>query len=412
MATIAAYMSPSIGHLYPFVGVLLELQARGHRIHFRTLRREVPRMRALGFEVDAIDPRLERVELDDWRARPVQENMLGMVATLCERAEFGAPDLRSLLESCQPDLVITDINAWGASTAAEASGLPWVALSPYTPFVRSAAAPPAGPGFRPAGGALGRVRDAAARRLMLDPVERVTVRRRNELRARLEGLPPLESGDAHLRRAPVTLVATAEPLEYRHHDWEPDLQLVGDVSWEPPTAMPEWFDEIEGPIVLVTTSGEFQRDSDIVCAAFQALADEPVTVIATMPAGIPPGIQVPANGRLTEFLPHGPVLDRAVCAITHGGLGVTLKALARGVPVVAVPWARDQFEVAARIEHAGAGVRVPRRALSPRRLRDAVAEARGMRAGADAVAVGIAAAGGAARAASIVEQHLGERVAP
>ena len=38
MAVIAAYMSPSIGHLYPFVGVLLELQARGHRIHFRTLR--------------------------------------------------------------------------------------------------------------------------------------------------------------------------------------------------------------------------------------------------------------------------------------------------------------------------------------------------------------------------------------
>lgn len=410
MATIAAYMSPSIGHLYPFVGVLLELQSRGHRIHFRTLKRVVPRMRELGFEVDAIDPRLERVELGDWRSRSVRDSMLGMIATFAERAEFGAPDLRSLLDAVDANLVITDINSWGASAAAEASGLPWVALSPYTPFVRSAAAPPAGPGFRPASGALGRMRDAAARRLVLDPVERVMVQRRNEVRARLAGLSPLESGDALIRRAPVTLVATAEPLEYRHDDWEPDLQLIGDVSWEPPIAMPDWFDEIEGPIVLVTTSSEFQRDSDIVCTAFEALADEPATVIATMPAGIHPGIHVPPNGRLAEFLPHGPVLDRAVCAITHGGLGVSQKALARGVPVVAVPWARDQFEVAARIEHAGAGVRVSRRALSPKRLRDAVAQARGMRAGVEAVAAGLAAAGGADRAATLVEQQLRSRV--
>ncbi|MGC5076117.1 glycosyltransferase [Agrococcus sp. DT81.2] len=406
MATIAAYMSPSVGHLYPFVGVLLELQARGHRIHFRTLKREVPRMRELGFEVDAIDPRLERVELDDWRSRPLREGLLSMVDTLARRAELGAPDLQSLIDAVDPDLVITDINAWGGAVAAEASGLPWVAMSPYSPFVRSSGLPPPGPGFRPDPSSRGRLRDATVRRLVLDPAERLMVRRRNDLRARLAGLPPLASADELFRRPDVTLVATAEPLEYRHDDWAPDLQLVGDTSWEPPTPMPTWFDEIDGPIVLVTTSSEFQRDSAIVCTAFEALADEPVTVIATMPAGIQPGIRVPANGRLVEFLPHRPVLDRAVCAITHGGMGVTQKALARGVPVVTVPWGRDQFEVAARVEHAGAGVRVARSALSPQRLRDAVAQAQGMRAGVEAVAAGLAAAGGPALAATLVEQRL------
>ncbi|HET8868741.1 MAG TPA: hypothetical protein VFM87_10465, partial [Agrococcus sp.] len=71
-----------------------------------------------------------------------------------------------------------------------------------------------------------------------------------------------------------------------------------------------------------------------------------------------------------------------------------------------VPWGRDQHEVAARVEHAGAGVRLGRRQLTPERVRDAVRRARGMRAGAEAVAAGLRAAGGAARAADLVEERL------
>ena len=38
------------------------------------------------------------------------------------------------------------------------------------------------------------------------------------------------------------------------------------------------------------------------------------------------------------------------CAITHGGMGTTLKALDPGVPVPVVPFARDQAEFARRVE--------------------------------------------------------------
>jgi UDP:flavonoid glycosyltransferase YjiC (YdhE family) len=61
--------------------------------------------------------------------------------------------------------------------------------------------------------------------------------------------------------------------------------------------------------------------------------DEPVHVVATFPCGVPDGLALPTNACAAEFVPHGRVLDRAVCAITHGGMGVTQKALARGVPV-------------------------------------------------------------------------------
>jgi hypothetical protein len=54
--------------------------------------------------------------------------------------------------------------------------------------------------------------------------------------------------------------------------------------------------------------------------------------------------------RLQRFVPHGPLLEGAVCAMTHGGMGATQKALVHGVPVCVVPFGRDRLEVARRVE--------------------------------------------------------------
>jgi UDP:flavonoid glycosyltransferase YjiC (YdhE family) len=115
---------------------------------------------------------------------------------------------------------------------------------------------------------------------------------------------------------------------------------------------------------------------------------------------------VPTNATVCEFVPHGPVLDRAVCAVTHGGMGVTQKALSRGVPVCVVPYGRDQLEVARRVEVSGCGTRLPARRLNAKRLRGKIEQAMTMTAGARRVAEGFAATGGVARGADLVEQRL------
>jgi UDP:flavonoid glycosyltransferase YjiC (YdhE family) len=76
------------------------------------------------------------------------------------------------------------------------------------------------------------------------------------------------------------------------------------------------------------------------------------------------------------------------------------------VPVCAVPFGRDQFEVARRVEVAGAGTRLPARRLSPARLRAAVREAMTRRAGAERVAAAYRRAGGPAAAADACEGLL------
>jgi UDP:flavonoid glycosyltransferase YjiC (YdhE family) len=88
-------------------------------------------------------------------------------------------------------------------------------------------------------------------------------------------------------------------------------------------------------------------------------------------------------------------------------MGATQKALARGVPVCAVPFGRDQYEVARRVEVAGAGTRLPAKRLSPARLRSAVREAIDCRPGAARVAEGYRESGGAAGGADAFERLLG-----
>ena len=135
-------------------------------------------------------------------------------------------------------------------------------------------------------------------------------------------------------------------------------------------------------MVLVTTSSVRQADTALVRTALRALDGETVHVVATLPAGTAGiGDYAHRHANVTGFVPHAAVLDRAVCVVTHGGMGITQKALSRGIPVCAVPFGRDQFEVARRVELARCGTRLPARHLTASRLRDAVVAAMTMSAG-------------------------------
>lgn len=411
MSTILAYGSPALGHLLPVATLLADLAERGHEVHLRTLAAGLSRGQRLGIQTKAVDPRIEEIESRDWEARGAFGVLKMTLDVLCRRAELEVADLDRAIAEVRPDALIIDANCWGAMSAADAGDLPWAVFSPFTPFLHSRGIPPVGPGMRPWPGVQGAVRDHGVRLVVRRVLDRPVLPRINELR-RSVGAPVVESVDEFMRRAPLMLVVGADPFEYPNRDWGEQVHLIGACASEPgglaegSAEVPGWLAEIDRPIVLVTTSSIRQADDVLGRVALAALADLPVHVVVTFPAGIPPGLVVPPNATVRQFVPHGLLLDRAVCAVTHGGMGATVRALDRGVPVCVVPFGRDQHEVAMRVEVAGCGTRLPARQLSPARLRAKVLEAMAMTDGARRVAEGFAATGGVARGADLVERRL------
>ena len=281
----------------------------------------------------------------------------------------------------RPDAVLVDITTVGAAAVAEAEGLPWARSIPLLQHFS----------FGPPASEVTMVPFAIA------PAGIAVL---NEPRQRL-GLPAVTSGD--LWCAPVELYYTAPPFEDASLDFPESFRPVGPGLWEPPSNPPEWLGDIDRPLILVSISSEFQRDDALVQVALDAMESEDVAVVVTTAAHDPDRFRTPANARVVGWLAHGEVVPRAALVVCHGGMGITQKALAAGVPVCVVPFGRDQFEVAARVEASGGGTVVMPDALSPDTLRAAIHEAMSMRAGAEAIAAGFARAGGPAAAADELE---------
>ncbi|HEU4462508.1 MAG TPA: nucleotide disphospho-sugar-binding domain-containing protein [Solirubrobacterales bacterium] len=382
------------------MGPLLELRRRGAEVHVRTLAAGVEAVRGAGLECEPIDPTIEAVAMDDHRFRTRKGAGERAFAVWGERARLDAADFAAALGAVGPDIALVDTTTFGAKAVAERESLPWAESRPFLLEDTAPGFPPFGLGLRPRGGLFGRLRDRGAGVLatVVDRRSRLPV---VNLGRRAAGLPDLRSmAEAHYR-APLTLYFTARPFEYSR-PLPPGVLMVGAGAWDPPAELPHSIPDDERPLALVTCSSEFQGDSAIAAAAIEGMADRWRLVVTT--AGFDPA-QLPRHGDavVARHLPHGPLLERASVVVCHGGMGITQKALAHGVPVCVVPWGRDQLDVAIHVEEAGAGLRLPRRRLSPARLAAAAAAAEGCAPGAARVKAGYEATGGSGAAADALE---------
>src|SRR3954453_7489385 len=426
MARLLTYISWSQGHVYPPVGMLRELVDRGHEVHVRVRAEDVDRFNELGLCAKPIDPRIEAIECEDWRARSQSAALKRLMDFFASNAEFEIPDMQRAIEDVQPDVLIVDVNCLAAGYVAETTGLPWAQYCPHPPPIRSADTPPHGLGWAPARGRSGHMRDHMTV-AVLDRLGRPLLRPMNKYRSVL-GLAPIRAWDDQYLESDRFILFTAEPYEYPRSDWPASVRLVGPGTWDPPATAPEWLESETRPIILVTASTALQDDATLVATALEAFADEDVAVVATTAAHEPSQFDAPANARVARSLPHAPIIARAACVVSHGGQGITQKSLAAGVPLCVVPFCRDQFDVGRRVEIADAGVRLHHRRLNPARLRggggtglrrrpaaEGVRTAMTKRPGAEEVARTFAAAGGSAAAADAVEELLRtsqDRVSP
>ncbi|MEH3153951.1 MAG: glycosyltransferase [Gordonia paraffinivorans] len=399
MTRILAMTSPARGLLYPIVETALTLRARGHDVHIVTIADEVPLLRELGLGASPLPTELEHAAPGDQHTGG--RSVRSLTDRLVARADAEFRHLCELIGSERPDVVMADISATGAHLAAEASGLPWAIWSPTFLPLRSDGPPP-GLGLRVRDGRIWRARDAALGAIARGVWDRTFLGPLNDLRTG-HGLPPVAHTEDIVRSAPLVLSLCGPPLQHPSASWPSTVVTVGPSLWGPPADPDPRITAAPGPIAVVTCSTEAQQDAVLAHTALDALADSDLHTVVTTGAHDPAAFTAHPRATVARLLPHDQLLGRAEVVITHGGLGITQKALARGVPLVVVPFGRDQRDVAVRVEASGVGVRLVPRSLTARSVRDAVEQARTMGPRVREVARRMNADGSARRAADAVE---------
>jgi UDP:flavonoid glycosyltransferase YjiC (YdhE family) len=348
------------GHAFPMIALGRALVARGHDVTLQTWTRWREHVQAEGMTF-ATAP--------EYQVFPSGPEPLDFY----EAVAHATRDTRPLVRELRPDVAVSDILTLAPALAAELEGVRCATLIPHVHPHMSRDFPIYSLGARMPRSPLGRALWRRAQR----PVDAGLELGRVELNRTRErvGLPSLAHVHGGISRE-LAIVASFPQLEYPRH-WPDSVHVVGPLMWEPPTADVE-LPPGDAPLVLVAPSTAQDTEHRLLTAALRGLASARVRVLATWNRRLPPRpLPVPENTRLVEWVSYARTMPRCDVVVCHAGHGTLVRALASGCAVVACPAIGDMNENAARVDWAGAGVRVPRRFATPRVLRLAVDRALG-----------------------------------
>ena len=353
------------GHAFPMIALGRALRARGHEVTLQTWTRWQQDVEADGLRFAAAP---------EYRVFPSGPEPLGFYEAVVQAAKDTLP----LVQDLQPDVAVADILTLAPALAAEMDGRPCATLIPHIYPHGEPDFPIYSLGARMPRTAAGRALWRRSQPAVTRGLERGRVEL-NQTREKL-GLPPLPHVHNGISRT-LALVATLPQLEYPR-PWPAYVHVVGPLMWEPPAAEVELpgdgFGGVgpDAPLVLIAPSTAQDSEHRLLRAALRGLADQPVRVLATYNRRLPPhSLRVPDNARVVDWVSYSRTMPHCDVVVCHAGHGTLVRALASGCAVVACPATGDMNENAARLDWAGAGVRVPRRFATPRVLRLAVERA-------------------------------------
>ena len=409
---------PFTGHVMPMLAVAETLVERGHEVRMYTgaAFRDAVEDIGAGFvgwrsapdfdehDLPATFPRLVG-------KRGVAQLLTNVVDLFIETASWQVADLEREWRQTPWDVHVAEESSIAPRLFAERTGCAWATITVLPPYLGSRQGPPSGMGLVPGMGPVLRARDATLRRvapLLGRPLQRPMARQRAAL-----GLAPTTQTFNEAIFSPQLILASGVPaLDFARKDRPERLHWVGALYRATRQSMdlPDWWTELAGRRVVVVTQGTFNIDpADLLLPAVAGLGEVDDLVVAvtgvrgqdTLPA------PVPSNVRVAGYLPFDLLLPSADVVVTNGGWGGTLRALAHGIPLVLAGADLDKPEVAARVEWAGAGVNLRTGTPSPAAVRTAYQRVRSnpeYRMTARRIADQLAATGGAAHAAQLLEQ--------
>jgi len=401
------------GHLNPMTTLGRELVRRGHRVTLVARPDGEAKAVAAGLQFAGIGvaefPRgtiaAQAAALGGMTAGKALRYTVEMMRLA---AEVTLRDLPTVCREIGIDGLLVDQVNPAAGTTAEIERLPYVQVCNALALNRDPACPPAVLPWRYRPGVFGRLRNGVGNWFLF----RVTAPVRDAINAhRLRhGLAPRVG-----KSVPAYLAEIAQQpafFDFPRARPEPQLHFTGPWHSAGGGDVPFPWERLDGRPLVYASLGTLQnRLTEMFTTIAEAVAPLDVQLVISLGAADQDAASLAArcvgNPIVVPVAPQLQLLDRATLAITHAGLNTALEALARGVPMVAIPITNDQPGVARRLEWLGLGKVVLPRQLTPQRLRAAVENVLGdpgYRSRARERAQEIASLDGLGRAADIVEQ--------
>jgi len=376
---------PLVGHTNPTVSVARELGARGHETawvgHPQTVQRLLPDGATLfPLRDDVPEAMAAEVSARAASVRGAERMKFLWEDFFVPLAKQMRPGVERAIDELSPDVVIVDQQTIAGALVCRRRELPWASFATTSAGVT-------------------------------DPLAGLP-----KLRAWLNGLIADLSRDAGLdpvegaELSPHLVIAfTTEALVGGPENFPPHYRFVGpSISDRPETTPFPWeqLDERKRVLVSLGTvnaeAGErFYRE------IVTALADQPVQVILVAPEELVG--ELPDNVIHRTFVPQLALLEKVDAVVSHAGHNTVAETLAQGIPLVLAPIKDDQPVVAQQVADAGAGIRVKFGRVKAAKLRDAVTRVLtepGFRQAAQDVRESFVRAGGAARAAELLQELL------
>jgi MGT family glycosyltransferase len=343
------------GHAFPAIALARALARRGHEVVVETWERWREAVEAEGLRFTAAE------EYKTFPPPPPGSEDGPSAAD-------AALALLPFVEELRPDVVVSDILTAAPALAAERAGVPRATLIPHVYPVHEPGMPFFAFGAQPPRTPVGRGLWKAALPVLVGGLRRG--RREGNAMREAAGLTPIERFHGGISED-LALAATFPQLEYPRR-WPAHVRVTGPMEFELP------YEEVElpageGPLVLVAPSTAQDPECRLVRVALEALADEPVRVLASL-NGMRPELPLPEapNAAVVDWVGYSQVMRAADLVVTHGGHGTVARGLGAGTPVLCCPAVGDMAENGARVQWAGAGLMLPWRLTRPAALRVAV----------------------------------------
>ena len=409
MSHYAIVVPPLYSHIRAMEALAMALSARGHRLTFV-------------LPPDALTPDDARVQLcpglpeailqaQRRMQNPANRALWRIANTMAALTDALCHELPALLRTLRVDGVIVDQMEPAGSLVSESLGLPFVSVACALPINREPHLPLSVMPF-----AWGE--DEKSQRLyrgserVYDLIMRPLYRALDAHSRRL-GLTPRDRPDRCL--SPLAQIAQwAQSLDFPRYALPESFHYIGALRGPAvgtASALPEGALNVS-PLGYASL-GTLQKHPYLqlrrmAAACRRAGVNVMITHCNTLSPDEIAGLYRSGATWVEAFIDQPAFIQHADVVVSHAGLNTVLETVAAARPLLMVPMAFDQPAIAARIVHHGLGRRVSRYAASATMARQigALLDDEGARARLQAASRALAACGGAARGAEIVEQAL------